>query len=717
MEPGNRQTMFVRGTYKEREVNNQPSATGTVLAGAVHQPERDYAVTAAHNFVITTRVVNELRLGISDQRILTTGNIEARDIIAKIGVPVPDPPLGHNTPGFTINGFQGTSSTANSVSRSRTLQLLDNLSWTSGRHTLKFGGDVRKLSAYFSNVFSSSRAGAYVFNGSVTNSLIGQPYAAFLLGIPDRTSVSTVAIADSNGHSTHYAAYVQDDWKATPRLTINYGMRWEFHPPFTDALSNIAVMLPDMYSVIRGVTVHGGVAVPDAGLAIVNPDFRESIAPTPILSASQAGIPQSLHTSQKTSFAPRIGFAWRPFADGKTVIRGGYGKFIETMLGTLTGAGWGVPFSNVAQYTNTIVNGQPTLTMPYPFPAKLAVPGSQSFSLSAVVDYKDPYVQQWNFTIERDLGFSTGLRISYDGNHGTNLGYSKDLNQVPANTVGYAVAKQGAPYPLWAKITQDAVGARSNYNALTIAGNKRMSRGLQFSTSYTFARNLSNGQGYNPTAFATQGGGGVTDPFNIDLDYGNVSFTRRHRLLTTFLYELPFGRRGAILSKANGLLDQIIGGWQLSGVMLFQTGSFMTVVAPGADPAGNNFPNLQNSGRADAVSGVPLYLPSQSIAQWLNPAAFAIPANNIGRPGNSSVGSTVGPGTQAVSLSLFKSFRINETVSFQLGAAASNFLNHPNYITPSNLNLGTPGFSSITNVQTQESGGPRSVQITGRIVF
>src|SRR5262249_48505144 len=156
--------------------------------------------------------------------------------------------------------------------------------------------------------------------------------------------------------------------------------------------------------------------------SIVHPLFAASIAPTPILSASQAGIPQELHRSPKTGFAPRIGFAWRSTSDGKTVIRGGYGRFIETMLGTLTSAGWGVGASDIGTFTNSIVNGQPTLTFPYPYPSYLGQPGTQNIRVNADVNYHDPIVQQWNLTIERDLGFNTGLRISYDGSHGSNIG-------------------------------------------------------------------------------------------------------------------------------------------------------------------------------------------------------------------------------------------------------------------------------------------------------
>jgi hypothetical protein len=707
-----KQTFFVRGTYKLKDVTNLPAATGTILAGGLNQPEMDYAFTAAHNYVISPAVVNELRLGITATRVITSDSADAQALASAIGVALPDVATGNATPTFTITGFQPTSSTSSSVSRSQTKQLIDNVTWTKGSHTYKFGGDIRHLEAYFSNVFAANRMGQYTFNGSVSGL---NPYQAFLEGIPDRTGVGIVDAPDSNGNAIHYGVFAQDDWKLTPHLTINYGMRWEFHPPFTDTWNNMAVFLPDAYSVINGVTVHGAVGVDNN--APVNSVFAGSIAPTPIYRASQIGLPSTLHYSDKTSFAPRIGFAWRPFKDDKTVIRGGYGRFIEAMLGTLTSAGWAVQSSDVGSFTNTIVNGQPTLTMAQPFPANLAQNGSQSFQLSADVHYHDPYIQQWNLTIERALGFNTGLRVSYDGNHGSDLGYTQNLAQVAPNTIGFAKAAAGSAYPLWAYIAQESTGARSNYEALTVAGNKRMSHGLQFATSYTFAKNLSNGQGYNPTAFATQAGGTVTDIYNINLDYGNVSFTHRNRLLSTFLYELPFGRKGALLRKANGIVDGVIGGWQLSGVLLFQTGPFLTVVAPGADPSGNNSENTSGAGRADIIPGVPLYPANQSIADWINPAAFVKPVSNIGRAGNSPVGAVVGPGTQAVSLSMFKSFQVRERLRVQIGVAASNALNHPNYAVPSNLNVGTAGFSSITNVQTQENGGPRSLQLTGRLSF
>jgi hypothetical protein len=705
-----RQTIFARYTYKKRSVLNAP--TGSVNAGPTEAPEVDAGLTVSHNWVLTPRVVNEVRAGFNSTNSSSSNKTLATQAIAQLGFTgIPDPPSGSGSPSFSITGFQSASFGSSNISKGKNLQLIDNLTWVRGRHTLKFGGDYRHMTALFSNVFASSRAGSYTFNNSVTSGLIGNAYAAFLLGIPDSTGLATVRNPDTFSYGNSYAFYAQDDWKATSRLTVNFGLRWEYHPAFNDHYNNLADFLPDYTSTINGVSVHGAVVVPDKGMKWINPDFVASIAPTPILSASQAGLPRIMHSNSMASFAPRIGFAWRVFGDDKTVVRGGYGRFVETLLSALITAGWAVEASEVGSYTNSIVNGKPTLTFPYAFPANLSQPGVATFEYASDLHYKDPIVQQWNFTLERALGFGTALRVSYDGSHGSNLGYSINLNQVAANTAGFSVAKATAPYPIWAHITDYVNGARSNYNALTIAVNKRFSHGLQFQNSYVFAKNLSNGAGYNPTAFTGEAGGRATDPRNINLDYGNVAFTRRHRMLSTFLYDLPFGGHGGALTS------RLAGGWQIAGVLLFQTGPFLTVIASGADPMGTNFPNLEGAGRADIVSGMPVIPQNQSVQNWVNAAAFAIPANNIGRPGNSPIGSVIGPGTQAVSVSLFKTVKFREAKSFQIGCAASNVFNHPNYGTPS-LNLASPSsFGTITSMQSQENGGPRSLQLTARINF
>jgi hypothetical protein len=200
------------------------------------------------------------------------------------------------------------------------------------------------------------------------------------------------------------------------------------------------------------------------------------------------------------------------------------------------------------------------------------------------------------------------------------------------------------------------------------------------------------------------------------LDYGNVAFTRRNRFLSTFLYQLPFGKQGLLLRSANGFLDRIVSGWELAGVLLFQSGPFLTVTVPGADPSGTGFPQITGNGRADIVSGVSQYPANQTINQWFNPAAFAVPPNNVGRFPTSSVGAATGPGTQAVSMSLMKAVAIREAMRFQIGGQAANLFNHANYAVP-NTTLNTAAFGTISNVQSAEGAGPRVIQATARFTF
>jgi len=237
--------------------------------------------------------------------------------------------------------------------------------------------------------------------------------------------------------------------------------------------------------------------------------------------------------------------------------------------------------------------------------------------------------------------------------------------------------------------------------------------------SYILAKNLSDATGYDPVgaSFEQPTGGVLSNPADPRLDYGNVSFTARQRFLATFLYELPVGKGRRFAGNSNKLVDGIIGGWEVSGVIVAQSGPFMTITAPG-DPSGTGFNVLQGDGRADTVPGVPLYA-GQSLSQWINPAAFATPPNNIGRFGDSPIGSVVGPGEQVVSLSLLKRVSLTERIRMQIGAAAANAFNHPNYAMPGILDLGYvgAGFGQISNLQTAEGAGPRSLQLTGRITF
>jgi len=704
------QTAFVRLTYKKR--NSSTAPTGATFLGGGDSLEDVYSIAASHNTVITPSMVNEARMGISSQNTSTEYGYTAQDVATSLGLSLPSIPQGAASTNFAITGFTGTSGASTAKSKSRTVQLIDNVTWNRGRHSIKFGGDYRYQTGLYTNVFAGGRMSSYTFNNSsATSGNIGSPFAAFLLGIPDISNLTSVMNPDSFGYASHYNVYIQDNWKITQRFTLNYGLRYEYHPNYQDHYKNTANFLPDVDTMVNGVKVHGAVVIPDGGEVNVAQPFRDSIFPTPIYKASELGLPQNLRYSQRTDFGPRIGFAWRVTGDSKFVIRGGYGRYIQALSGSGLNSAWAVASSFVGRYTNSYVNGKHTYSFPSPFPANLAQPGTESFQLASEIHYKDPKVDQWNLTLERDLGFNTGIRVTYDGSHGSDLGYQYNANQIPVNSVGVAASAALIPHPLLNSIAQTGSGARSNYHAVTVTANRRFSKGLQFQASYAFAKNLSNGSGANPTGFTGETGGSVSDRYNIDLDYGNVAYTRRNRFQSTFLYAPQ-------VNVSNPLLRHATNGWELSGVLMFQSGPFLTVITNGADPGGLG--QGQSAGgtvRADFVPGnLPLYPTTQGPSSWINAAAFAVPANNIGRFGNSPIGSILGPGTQALSLSLFRSVKLHEGVNLRVGVAAANMLNHPNYGTPA-LTLGNATFGTITTMQSAEGAGPRNLQFTGRITF
>lgn len=725
-----KQTFFIRGTYKTRSVaiapspGGAPSPTGSALLGPFQLPEVDLGFTAAYNYVLSPTIVNELRAGIAGNRTSTTFNAVPTTIATELGLTglLSNAPSGNAVPNFNIAGFQQTGGNASTYTRNQTFQIMDNLTWSKGSHTFKFGADYRYLTGISQNVYAALRLGQYNFNGAVTglpssaNPYIGNPFAAFLLGIPDKSFLDSVVQPNLDGYDPAYAFYAQDDWKVTPRLTINYGMRYELHPKFYDHNLNISNFLPDYQTIVNGQSTLGAVVIPNGSQGILSPLFAQSIGNTPILTASQAGLGQNLHNTDKTDFGPRFGFAWRVTNDGKTVIRAGVGRFIEVPLGSLLGAGYAIHSANQGFYNQTIVNGQPTLTFPYAFPSNLAKYGSQFFQQASDLNYKEGTVLQWNFTIERDLGFGTGLRLSYDGNHGSNLGEQVNLGELAPNTLGFAAASQFLKYPAFGEVESEVNGGIQNYNAFTVAVNKRFTKGLQFSSSYTFSKNLSDAQSYNPSSYATEAGGVATYVNNLRMDYGPVAFSRTNRYLGTFLYELPFGKHGLFVKGASKLVDGIIGGWQVAGYITVESGGFLTVTVPGADPSGTGFPQITGNGRVDSVLGVPIYPTNQTVNQWLNPAAFAVPPNNVGRWPTSGVGIAKGPGTSAVSMSLMKSVAIREGIDFHIGAQAANLFNHTNYANP-NTTFNTAAFGTISNVQSAEGAGPRQIQLTARLTF
>ncbi len=751
-----RQNLFARFSYKNRQVTTAPNVyctysycqtAGSPLQGAYNTPEIDEGLTFAHNFVFTPRLLNEFRGGYNAQHTSETQAYSTNTLLGQTGltaVPQPDTQWSE-APQLLINGFMATGAGNPGVQRGQIIQALDNVTLTTGKHNFKFGVDYKRISDHDDNVFGNYRSGWYVFDGSSNvGTNIGDPYTAFLLGYPDYTEIGTVnkPVMDGLGHS--WAFFGQDDWHATPNLTLNLGLRYELHPPLKETHYNTAFFLPDYNGAgTDGSTVHGAVVVPNAqAQSFESSDFVNAIAPTPILTASEAGIPSQLRYTDLNDWGPRLGFAWRPYGNDRTVVRGGWGRFIESPLGFSLVSGWAVHASYVGIYNQDFQPDgvTPQLSFSDPFnSAAGSSTGTAGFYYAFPIHYKDPSVQQWNMTFEQDFGHSIGMRLSYTGSHGKDLETMQDLNQVPANTIGYNNTDPGAPatgacitddgslvgdhrpYPCWSIIDAVVNAAESNYNSGTVEVSRHSGKYFTFDASYMFTRDLSNAGGMAPSAFAIAGGNFATDRFHPGIDYGNVIYDRRHRFLATYLASLPFGKGQRWLSTGGGL-NRIVGDWQLAGVTVLQTGPFLTPFQQSVDPANTNILTTVGQARPDQLTGVSLYASPRTTTQWLNPDAFpylnlANPdGTGIGRFGNAPVGGVVGPGTAIFSLSVLKSIAMTERAHLQFSVEAANIFNHRNY-EPPNMQVDSSSFGSITALQTAEGAGPRSLELSAKINF
>jgi len=731
-----KQNVFARFSYKNRQIITAPSAActytycaeaGSPLQGGYNTPEIDEGLTFAHNYVFSPRLLNEFRGGFNAQHTSETQSYSTASLLAQTGLSVPQPDLSWSeAPQVLINGFMSTGAGNPGMQRGQIIQALDNVTWTHANHSFKFGVDFKRISDHDDNVYGNYRSGWYVFNGSSDlGAAIGDPYAAFLAGYPDYTEVSSTNRPTMDGLGHSYAFFAQDDWKITPSLTLNLGLRYELHPPIREIHSNTAVFEPNYSATLNGQPVNGAVVVPnEKAKSYTSTEFASAISPTPIMTAAEDGIPQSLRYTDKTGWGPRLGFAWRPFSNDKTVVRGGWGRFIEMPLGFSLVSGWAVHASYLATYNQALQNDgvTPLLSFSTPFNSLAGdSAGTANFDYAFPIHYKAPTVQQWNLTVEQDLGRGVGVRLSYTGSHGHDLETMEDLNQVPANTAGYEQVGNDRPYPSWAVIQSVMNAAVSNYSGATVEVSRRSGKGLTFDASYNFTRDLSNAGGATPSAFAVAGGSFLTDRFNPRLDYGNVIYDRRHRFLVNYLYDLPFGRGQRWLSKG-GLTNSVVGGWQLAGVTIVQSGPFLTPTEQTVDPANTNILTTIGQTRPDQLAQTPLYAAHRTTSQWLNPAAFPYlnlqDSNNIGvgRFGNAPVGGVVGPGTVNFSLSLMKVISLTEKSNLQLGIAAANLFNHRNY-EPPDMQVDSQGFGAITALQTAEGAGPRSLELSGRITF
>jgi hypothetical protein len=698
------------------------------------------SLLVSHTYTITPKLLNEFRFGFTNVTTSVNFPIQGSDALSQLGltgVNISQHPTTHAFPTFNFSAGTGLTSIGRDkagVTQSKTTQFSDSVTYTFGKHTLKGGIDIRRVRYFdlesFAPTFASDDFGSFIFQPTFT----GNAFGDFLEGAPTTLNFA-VSSPDVGGTATQYSFFAQDELQVNSRMTLSYGLRWQILPGFQEDGGNLANFDQRNNSIVVPDALAG--YLKSQNITPSNVAFQQSfnacnlnittLPCTKYVTASQDGLPQSLRNTYKGNFQPRVSVAYRPFNDTKTVIRAGFGIYTMTNLGPLSFNNSGNPTSSLHTYSNFSTGGPGTNTPQIQFP-NTAPPSSGvqigGGSLDQGVDpnYRDPQSNQWNVTVERELSSNTSVRASYVGMHTYRLSITEDLNQIPASTTPFTTTATSpyvdprSPHTNWAQIFSTFNAGEANYRAFELDATHRMQRGLYFDANYTFANNKADNQGDAPSSFAGEVNYGlpIADRFNIKQNLGNVQGTRRHRMLLTGMYQLPFGKNRAFMNSG-GVKDAFLGGWDLTTVTLLETGPWLTPsISSSTDQSNTNVVNRGAVLRPDVVSNN-LYT-WQSKTQYFNLAAFAPTPAGAGRFGNAGVGILQGPGTAAVSLGVAKQFQIAEKVHARFETTFTNVLNHTNFAPPVTA-IDSSTFGALTGSQTAENAGNRTGQAALRVDF
>jgi hypothetical protein len=659
-----------------------------------------------HTF--SPNLLNEFRLGFSRDAANYGESVYSNGVALTQQFGLQEPYLAQKAglvgfPNVSYENFNGIASRGTNLWRGQTTQVLDNVSWMKGRNQFKFGIDYRDNFA-LENICCRYDFGQVNFDGFAT----GYDYADFLLGIPHTTNLQTRSPRNTVPVYKEIGIYALDDIQVTPKLTINLGLRWDYQTRVVDKndqnyrvdMSNGNLILPNAHAQ----TLLSPVFVSSL------PNIHYEIAPIDGFRAN------SMLDKQPNDWGPRFSFAYRPFGNDRSVVRGGYGIYYNPLAYSLMSEMGAGPYYSSQNFTNTITNGTPAFSFPAPFLATGGV-GVQSVG-TIVPSLPFPRSQQYNLSIEHEFPGSLVAELTYRGMETQRIPYEADYNRPHASTNPANASIYNLPQ--YSTVNYVQPGGSENLNALDASVTHR-SGGLILHSSYTYGKNLSNVQS------ASEGDDyDIPDPYNLQREWGNVGWMTRQRSVSYFVYSLPFGQGQRFGSGVSSVVNEIVGGWETSGVLNFQTGEFLTPSFSGPDPSNTRL----FGGRPDQIGDSHLSNPTHKL--WFNPAAFAIPGcpastpvcsspADVGRFGTASNGSLTSPGLANFNFGLFKSFKIHERLNFRFGAEADNALNHPNFGNP-NTNISSSNVGTITSMSAANGSGlggtgSRSIELQGRLTF
>jgi carboxypeptidase family protein len=682
---------YSESRFDNPTVNTYPLAYNSFATYPTHTGVADWTRTFGPS------LVNEVRAGVN---YVFINNGAASNGLANfaqtVGIPgVPSSFL----PSMSLSGGNVASFGTSDVYQlfaDTVIHVEDTMIWTRGSHTMRLGFQAYRyrVDTFYSG--NNGRAGTFLFNGQYTSAAPGTKAspanggiaeADFLLGLPDEIQ-GGVNGGTWGQRADSLAAFYQDDWRVTPNLTLNLGLRWELHTPWGEVENRQA-----NFNLVSGAEYIAGQSCPFNNCSAVYNQYN--------------GI---------TNFQPRAGFAYTPHG-GKLVIRGGY-----TLSNYLEGTGTNLrlpinpPFAveHDNNYTGSPYYQLPGSTLDQGFLPFTTNGGDQFHDVTLRVwdpNVRPAVANQWNLTLQQQVTSSTTLAASYVGQRTTHLMvpmpyFQKVLN--PNGTVSPTEYLAGNPALLAdiGQISGTASIGNQSYNALQVLMQKRLSAGLQYSIAYTYSKCMTNNLGY----YGQGGQSGQSNYYyqniyNAAAEWGPCDYDATHNFVANAIYDLPVGRGRAFGKDMNKMADAVIGGWQASGILSLHTGFPLTVTAADASGTGSR------GARADCIAAADVFGEQNALLggyQWFSPAPYTQPA--AGTFGSCGVGTVRGPGLHTLDFDLTKNFKITEHQSLDVRADFINLSNTPILNSP-NHGIGT------TLGLLQSSQGARNVQFSLKYHF
>jgi hypothetical protein len=642
-------------------------------------PSHMHNVSVVENSILTPRMVNQVTLGTNYfLQTFNDANTGFNPIAAGLNTGVTEATLA-GAPRINITGFDYTGA-SNPLGRIDTTgHVTDNLTYTAGKHLLKFGGEYRR--AVLDVFYDINKRGTFTFDGSrgpwstdTTLTTNVRALSDFLAGLPSNSNGATIARGQLQRLylQNSFDWWAGDTWQINQRLTVNYGVRYTYQGILHDDKDSITNFIPSK------------------GFVTPNKDFGP------------------LYPKDWNNYAPRAGFAFTPTRDSKTVIRGSFGVFFDVPSLNFFTANTGIPNAGAAGVNANPGGANPVYTLSVRnvtiqsgvpiFGTATPTPPFGVFAVSQ--DYRTPYVLNFNMNVQHQFSRSTLLQVGYVGSQGRKLSVLRDINQqVVTNGVG--VRPYAAQYPNLATINEAESSANSNYSSLQTQLRQSFWKGLTGTFNYTWAHAIDNTSDVRNTV--------PTNSYNLANERGNSTFDIR-RIMTSFVsYEVP---------AFSGKAPRLTKGWQLNSLFTFHGGSPLNILAgSNVSLTGENRDRVDLVG--DPFANVPV-LTNTTAVQYFNKAAFAKPAS--GSFGNLGRNAIYGPGFGSVDFSVFKKTPITERITTEFRVETFNILNRTNWANPT-TSFASGSFGQLTSTRNGGSapglgfGEPRNVQLALKVIF